>query len=53
VLANVTGRLRGHPRQADALLAAALLAFSGTQVAAGTASAAMRIAFLAIKYLES
>jgi signal transduction histidine kinase len=45
---QVTEWLRGHPRQADGLLAAALLAFSGPQVIAPTASVTMLIAFAAI-----
>jgi signal transduction histidine kinase len=36
VLVNVVGWLRGHPREADGLLAAVLLAFSVPQVAAQT-----------------
>ena len=48
---QVTGWLRGHPGQADALLVAALLAFSGAQVAQGAPSLAMRIAFAAVTVL--
>jgi signal transduction histidine kinase len=36
VLVNVVGWLRGHPREADGLLAVALVAFSASQVAAQT-----------------
>ena len=48
---QVTGWLRGHPGQADVLLVAALLAFSGAQVAQGTTRPAMRIAFVAVTVL--
>ena len=51
MLVNVVGWLRGHPRQADALLAAALLAFSVSQVAAGPAASAMRAVFFAVTVL--
>ena len=51
VLANVVGWPRGHPRQADALLAAALLAFSVSQVAAGPATPTMRAVFFAVTAL--
>ena len=40
--------LRGHPRQADVLLAAVLLALSGNQLLAGQASAAMRVTLIAV-----
>jgi signal transduction histidine kinase len=48
---QVTGWLRGHPRHADGLLVAVLLAFSGPQVAQGTASPAMYIVFAAVTAL--
>jgi signal transduction histidine kinase len=48
VLVNVAGWLRGHPWQADALLAAALLAISLPQVWFGEAGAPMRAAFAAV-----
>ncbi len=43
--------LRDHPWQADGLLAVVLLAFSGGQFAAGQASAAMRVTFIAVTVL--
>src|SRR6266567_1504680 len=43
--------LREHPRQADGLLAAALLAVSAVQVTAGPAGAAMRAAYITVTAL--
>src|SRR5579863_577193 len=40
--------LRGHPRQADMLLAAAMLALTGGQLFAGQASAVTRMALIAV-----
>jgi len=51
VLQKVAHWLRGHPWQADALLAAALLAVSVSQTAAGVASAGMRAVFVVITVL--
>jgi signal transduction histidine kinase len=51
VLRQVSAWTRDHPRQADGLLAAALLAFSLTQVAAGQTSAASRAAFVVVTVL--
>ena len=48
---RVTGWLRGHPGQADALLVAVLLAFSGAQVAQGAARSVVHIAFAAVTVL--
>jgi signal transduction histidine kinase len=48
VLLNAVGWLRGHPWQADSLLAAALLGFTVPQVGAGTTSVPMRAAFAAV-----
>jgi signal transduction histidine kinase len=48
---RVTGWLRGHPGQADALLVAALLAFSGAQIDTGTAKPAMYIVFAVVTML--
>jgi signal transduction histidine kinase len=48
VLVNVADRLRAHPRQADALLAALLLAFSVPELAAGQAGSLMLAAFAVI-----
>jgi len=48
VLVNVSDWLRAHPRLGNGLLAAALLAFSGPQVAFGVAGAPMRAAFAAV-----
>jgi Bacterial regulatory proteins, luxR family len=43
--------LRDHPWQADGLLAVVLLAFSGSQFAAGQASTAMHVTFIAVTVL--
>ena len=43
--------LRGHPRQADVLLAVLLFAVSVGQLTAGPASAASRVAFIAVTVL--
>ena len=43
--------LRGHPRQADVLLAVLLFAVSVGQLTAGSASAASRVAFVAVTVL--
>ena len=43
--------LRGHPRQADVLLAAVMLALSANQLAAGQASATMRVTLIAVTVL--
>jgi signal transduction histidine kinase len=51
VLQKVADWLRGHPWQADALLALALLAISVSQTAAGVASAATRALFVVITVL--
>jgi signal transduction histidine kinase len=51
VLRQVSAWTRDHPRQADGLLAAALLAFSLSQVAAGQTSAASRAAFAVVTVL--
>ena len=51
VLAKMKMRLRGHPRQADVLLAAVLLALSGNQLLAGQASAVMRVTLIAATVL--
>jgi signal transduction histidine kinase len=48
VLVNVVGWLRGHPQQADDLLAAALLAFTVPQLAAGGTGALSRAVFAAV-----
>jgi signal transduction histidine kinase len=48
VLVNVAGWLRGHPWQADTLLALVLLAFTVPQIAAGTAGPAARAAFTVV-----
>jgi signal transduction histidine kinase len=40
--------LRGHPRQADLLLAIAMLALSGNQLFAGQASPVMRVTLIAV-----
>src|SRR5580658_10280017 len=48
VLAKMKVWLRGHPRQADVALAAALLALSGNQLLAGQASAVMRMSLIAV-----
>jgi signal transduction histidine kinase len=48
VLAKMKVWLRGHPRQADVLLAAVLLALSGNQLLAGQASAVMRMSLIAV-----
>ena len=48
VLAKMKTWLRGHPRQADMLLAAAMLALSGTQLFAGQASPVTRMALIAV-----
>jgi signal transduction histidine kinase len=51
VLAKMKIWLRGHPRQADVLLAAGLLALSGNQLLAGQASAVMRLTLIAVTVL--
>jgi signal transduction histidine kinase len=51
VVAKVNVWLRGHPRQADVLLAAVMLAVSGTQLGAGQGSAVMRVTFIAVTVL--
>src|ERR1700722_1771724 len=51
VLAKMKMRLRGHPRQADVLLAAVLLALSGNQLLAGQANAVMRVTLIAATVL--
>jgi signal transduction histidine kinase len=48
VLVNVAHWLRGHPVQADGMLAAALLVFSAPQLAAGEAGAPMLAAFAVV-----
>ena len=48
VLRQVSAWTRDHPRQADGLLAVALLVFSAGQVAAGQVSALERVAFAVI-----
>jgi signal transduction histidine kinase len=48
VLANMKTWLRGHPRQADVLLAVLLLALSGNQLLAGQASPVMRATLIAV-----
>jgi len=49
--AQVTGWLRGHPGQADALLATALLAGSGGEIVQSAASRATPIVFAAVTVL--
>jgi signal transduction histidine kinase len=51
VLANMKAWLRGHPQQADVLLAVLLLALSAGQLADGQASAVSRVAFIAVTVL--
>jgi signal transduction histidine kinase len=51
VLRQVSAWTRDHPRQADGLLAAALLVFSLSQMAAGQMSAASRAAFVVVTVL--
>jgi signal transduction histidine kinase len=51
VLAGVRAWLRGHPWQADGLLAVALFALSGAQLSAGTTDAYMRAAYIAVTAL--
>jgi signal transduction histidine kinase len=51
VLQKVAHWLRGHPRQADVLLAVALLAVGVSQTAAGATNAATRALFVAITVL--
>jgi signal transduction histidine kinase len=48
---RVTGWLRGHPGQADALLTAALLACSGGEIVRSAAGPAMCFAFIAVTVL--
>src|SRR5580704_4423705 len=48
VLAKMKTWLRGHPRQADLLLAAVMLALSGTQLFAGQASPVARMTLIAV-----
>jgi signal transduction histidine kinase len=43
--------LRGHPRQADVLLAVVMVALSGNQLAAGQASAVMHVTLIAVTVL--
>jgi len=51
MMAGMNAWLREHPRQADALLAAGLLALSAGQVAAGQAGPVERVAFAAVTVL--
>jgi signal transduction histidine kinase len=51
VLRRVNAWLSCHPRQADGLLAAALLAFSVPQLTAGTAGGLSRAAYVAVNVL--
>ena len=51
VLADLGAWLRGHPWQADGLLAAALFALSAPQLSAGTTRASLRVAYIAVTAL--
>jgi signal transduction histidine kinase len=51
VLADLGAWLRGHPWQADGLLAVALFALSAPQLSAGTTRASMRVAYIAVTAL--
>jgi signal transduction histidine kinase len=48
VLGKANAWLRRHPRQADGLLAAALLAFSAMQFSSGTAGVRDRVGYIAV-----
>jgi hypothetical protein len=51
VLRQVSAWLRDHPRQADGVLAAALLVFTVPQLAAGQSDAAARTVYVAVTML--